>query len=147
MATMPTQGPLTAELLEQLLSSSSPQAYLSAAPLDGRGLADYARELLEAHGTTRAQVIRAAGLNTTYGYQIFQGERSPRRDQLIMLAFGLGCTLDEAQRLLRYAGHAELWCKQRRDAIVIFCLDRGMSRAECDDELYRLGEPTLLTGE
>ena len=139
-----SHGPLTAELLEQLLASASPQAYLSAAPLDGRGLADYAHELLDAHGITRAQAIRDAGLNTTYGYQIFQGQRAPRRDQVIMLAFGLRCSLDEAQRLLRYAGHAELWCKQRRDAILIFCLDRGLTRAACDDELYRLGEPTLL---
>ena len=138
-----SHGPLTAELLEQLLASASPQAYLSAAPLDGRGLADYAHELLDAHGITRAQAIRDAGLNTTYGYQIFQGQRAPRRDQVIMLAFGLRCSLDEAQRLLRYAGHAELWCKQRRDAIIIYCLEHGCSLLQTNETLYDFGEDCL----
>ena len=80
-------------------------------------------------------------------YQVFKGERNIGRDHAIMLAFGLRCSLVETQRLLRLAGVSELWCKVRRDAIIIFCLQHGMTRAECDDELYRLGEPTLLTSE
>jgi hypothetical protein len=62
-----------------------------------------------------------------------------------MLAFGLDCTLREGQRLLRLAGVSELWCKQRRDAIIIFCMEHGYSRTEADDELWRLGEKTLLS--
>ena len=64
-----------------------------------------------------------------------------------MLAFGLGCSLVEAQRLLRLAGASELWSRNRRDAIIIFCLEHGMNRAQTDDELWRLGEKTLLDGE
>ena len=33
----------------------------------------------------------------------------------------------------------ELYCKDRRDAIIIFCIDRGYSLRRVDDELYRLG--------
>lgn len=61
-----------------------------------------------------------------------------------MLALGIGCTLRETQRLLRLDSVAELWCKDRRDAIVIWCIEHGMRRACTDDELYRLGERTLL---
>ena len=39
---------------------------------------------------------------------------------------------------------SELWCKVPRDAILIWCFERGLSREEADDELYRLGEKTLL---
>lgn len=46
-------------------------------------------------------------------------------------------------RLLRRAGHSELYCKVRRDAVIIFCLEHGYSRFECDDELFRLGEKTI----
>ena len=137
-------GRLTDELLEMLLASSSPEAYLSGVRTEGRDLADYLAELLGAHATTRSAVIRASGMNATFCYQVFQGTRHPSRDNALMIAFGLGCTLDEAQRLLRFAGHSELWCKVRRDAIVIFCLEHGLTRAECDDELWRLGEKTLL---
>lgn len=139
---------ITEELLERLLASATPEAYLSTL---GAGddqqdttLAAYLGQLLGEHGLSRAEAIRAAGVNATYGYQIFQGTRPhPSRDNAIMLAFGLGCTLREAQRLLRFAGVDELWCRRRRDAIVIFCLEHGLSRAACDDELWRLGEHTL----
>ena len=63
-----------------------------------------------------------------------------------MLAFGLGCSLVETQRLLRLAGASELWSRNRRDAIIIFCLEHGMDRAHTDDELWRLGEKTLIDG-
>lgn len=140
---------VTEELLERLLASTSIEGYLSAVEpdLEGRDLAEYLRDLLERKGLGRAQAIAAAGLNATFGYQVFQGTRYIGRDRALMLAFGMGCTLHEAQRLLRLAGHAELWSRRRRDAIVIFCLERGLSREDCDDELYRMGEETLLPAE
>ena len=139
-----SKSPLTEELLERLLASASPDAYLASNQTEDRTLAQYVTQLANEKGTTRSQVIQASGLNATYCYQIFQGTRHPGRDHAIMLAFGLGCTLREAQRLLRLAGVSELWCRIRRDAIIIFAFEHGFSRVECDDELYRLGEKTLL---
>lgn len=136
---------LTEELLEKLLASSTPEAYLSSsdATVD-RELPSYLFELLEGHGMKRADVIRASGINATVVYDIFQGKSRPGRDHAIMLAFGLRCSLREAQRLLRLAGASELWCKFARDAIIIWCFEHGLTREEADDELYRLGEKTLL---
>ena len=98
-------------------------------------------------GISRAKVIKGAGINVTYGYQIMSGERHPSRDYVIQLALGLGCDLRETQRLLRLAGKSELWVKVPRDAIIAYCIEHGMTRVECDDELYRLGEETLLDAE
>lgn len=137
---------LTAELLEQLLASATPEQYLARANLEERSLAEYADAVREAHGLKKSQVIRASGLNPTFCYQIFEGARRPGRDSAIMLAFGLGCSLVETQRLLRLAGASELWSRNRRDAIIIFCLEHGMDRAQTDDELWRLGEKTLIDG-
>ncbi|MDO4442348.1 MAG: hypothetical protein Q4B69_00515 [Slackia sp.] len=63
---------------------------------------------------------------------------------MIMIAFGLGCTFEETQRVLRLAGVSELWAKVRRDAIIVWCIDHGMTRAACDDELWSFNERTLL---
>lgn len=139
--------PLTEELLERLLASSSPEAYLANATIDDRSLADYLADFIEEHGLTRADVVRASAVNATFLYQIFSGARRASRDTIIKIAFGIGCTLRETQRLLRHAGLAELWSKNRRDVIIIHCIDAGHTRAECDDELYRLGEQTLLSRE
>jgi hypothetical protein len=57
------------------------------------------------------------------------------------LALAAACARPSA--CLRRAGHSELYCKVRRDAVIIFCLEHGYSRFECDDELFRLGEKTI----
>ena len=56
----------------------------------------------------------------------------------------LNCDLRETQRLLRLAGVSELWCKQRRDAIIIWCIEHGFDLTATDNELQRLGEQPLL---
>ena len=56
----------------------------------------------------------------------------------------LRCSLRETQRLLRLAGVSELWAKVRRDAIIIWCINQGYTREQCDDQLWSLGEKTLL---
>ncbi len=135
---------LTEELLERLLKSSNVQDYLQESDSTDRSLAAYLHELLAAHGLKRAEVVRASGINATVVYDIFAGKSKPGHDHAVMLAFGLGCNLRETQRLLRQAGVSELYCKIRRDAILIWCIENGLTRAEADDELYRLGEKTLL---
>ena len=139
--------PLTEELLERLLASATPEAYLAAGATDDRSLSEYLLDLLDEKGLTRADVVRASAVNPTFVYQIFDGKRKAGRDTAIKLALGMRCTLRETQRLLRHAGVSELWCKNRRDAIIIHCIERGLGRAETDDELYRLGEQTLVARE
>lgn len=88
--------------------------------------------------------MRASGLHPTVVYDIFAGKSLPGRDNAIMLAFGLQCTLIETQRLLRLASVSELWPKVRRDAIILWCVDHGMTREQCDDQLWDRGEKTLF---
>ena len=142
-----TKELLTEELLERLLASASPEAYIAKGAIDERSLAGYLVDLLDEKGLTRADVVRASAVNPTFVYQIFSGQRMVSRDTGIKLALGMGCTLRETQRLLRHAGMSELWCKNRRDAIIIYCIDHGLTRAETDDELFRLGEKTLVSRE
>lgn len=138
---------LTEDLLERLLASSSPEAYLSEGATDDRSLADYLLDLLDQKDMTRADVVRSSAVNPTFVYQIFDGKRKVGRDTAIKLALGMRCSLRETQRLLRHAGVSELWCKNRRDAIIIYCIEHGFDRAETDDELFRLEEKTLVSRE
>ncbi|OUP37928.1 hypothetical protein [Olsenella sp. An188] len=135
---------LTEELLERLRVSARPEAYLDEGLTIDRKLSDYLYELLAERGLKRSDVIRASGLNGTFVYDAFKGKTRLGRDKAIMLALGIGCNLRETQRLLRLDGVSELWPKVRRDAIIIWCIEHGYSRAETDDELYSLGVKTLL---
>lgn len=135
---------LTEDLLARLLQSGSPEEYLDQGETIDRELSDYLYSLLVANGMNRSQVARTSCINTQFLYNIFEGKSKPRRDNALMLAFALECDLRQAQRLLRLAGVAELWPKVRRDAVIIWCIEHGFTREECDDELYRLGERTIL---
>ncbi len=136
--------PLTDELLHELLSSPSPVSFTDEHDIGHRSLADYLNQLLVEKGLRRASVVRASGVNVTYGYQIFEGQRDrPSRDKVLRLAFALDCDLVETNRVLKAAGVNELYCKDRRDAILIFCIDRGFGLMKTNEELYRFGEHPL----
>ena len=135
--------PLTEELLEQLLAAPDPARFAAEHKISQRNLPDYLQQLLDEKGLERAQVIRDADLNETYGYQIFMGQRRPARDKVLQIIFAMHMSLQEANRTLQAAGVNELYCKNRRDAIIIYCLDHGYSLLQTDQELYRFDEETI----
>ena len=134
---------MTEDLLNELLDSPDPAAFASKHKLACRSLPDYLQQLLDERGLRRPEVVRQAGINPTFGYQIFVGQRNPSRNKLLQLAFAMKLSLGETNRLLQAGGCNELYCKNRRDAIIIFCLDRGCSLHKTDEELYRFGEETI----
>lgn len=135
--------PLTEELLNELLSSPDPNSFLSSANPSRRSLAEYLQQLLDEKGLERSKVVREAGLNDTFGYQIFKGTRKASRDKVLQLAFAMQLGLREADRLLQAAGANELYCKNRRDAIIIFAVQKGYTLQKVKEELYRFGEETI----
>ena len=134
---------LTEELLDELIAAPSIDAFLDGRPASAPTLPDYLSQLLERKHLKRSQVVRMANLNATFGYQIFKGQRNPSRDKVLQIAFAMALTLRETNRLLKVAGANELYCKDRRDAIVIFSIDHSYSLQKVNEELYRFGEATL----
>ncbi len=135
--------PLTEELLQDLLDSPDPKTFVDKNKISDRSLSDYLQQLLDEHGLERAEVVRSAGINDTFGYQIFMGQRGASRNKILQLAFAMKLTLKETNRLLQAAGANELYCKNRRDAIIIFCLEHDSSLHEADEQLYKFGEATI----
>ncbi len=140
------EEPLTEELLNQLLEAASPQTFIKENHITSLSLSQYLQRLLDEKDLKRIDVIHAAGLNETYGYQLFMGEKAnPSRDKLLALAFALRLNLTEANRLLKIGGANELYCKNRRDAIIIFGLTHQWGLAHTEEELYRFGEQTIAS--
>lgn len=134
---------LTEELLSELLDAPTIDGFVANNALDHRKLGEYLEELLEQKGLKRSQVVHMANLNETFGYQIFTGQRNPSRNKVLQIAFAMALGLRETNRALEAAGVSSLYSKDRRDAIIIFCLDRGCSLQKVNEELYRFGEETL----
>lgn len=130
-------------LTEELLDAPSPATFASKHDIGSLSLSDYLQHLLDEKQLKRPDVIRDAGLNSTFGYQIFTGARKPSRDKLLQIAFAMKLDLKETNRLLQAGGWRALYCKDRRDAIIIFCISHHADLRKTDEELYRFGEETI----
>jgi len=111
--------------------------------LESISLTEELEELLEKYHKPKKDVIKDAGLDTTYGYQIFDGRKKPRRDKLLQLAFGFPLTVDDTNKLFRAGGVSSLYVRCKRDTICMYCLQQGMTIDECNALLYQAGEETL----
>ena len=80
---------ITEELLAELLSTPSIEAFLDENDADEVSLSAYLQRLLDEKDLKRAEVIRMANLNATFGYQIFTGARGAGRDTILQLAFAM----------------------------------------------------------
>ena len=135
----------TEELKNELQAAKTPQAYFSANEdeLLNLSVKEYLSRLLTEKGLSRAQVITASGLNEIYAYQIFAGQKRPSREKLLCLSLGMSLTVTETQRLLRLAGHSELYARIRRDSVILFGIKNGLSLLRINELLFEQGEAVL----
>ena len=123
----------TEELIHQIKENrSGGLSFLDGADYHCPPTAIYLCELLTERGMEVRSTIQALGLDRSYGYQIFNGTRRPTRNILIRLAFLLGLDLDQTNRLLKIGRKEVLYPRIRRDAAVIFALERKMSLEQLD---------------
>ena len=135
----------TDQLMDTLKSSLSIENYIHTEKehFINSNIADYLNELIITKSLKKSQVIRDAELHEIYGYQIFSGTRTPSRDKLIALSFGMQLSLDEVQRLLKYAGVASLYLKNARDSIIIWGISHTLTICATNELLYNHSFNTL----
>lgn len=110
-------------------------------------LESYLNYLLKEKKIKKKDVINSSKINLTYGYQIFSGQRKPSRNKLLQLIFGLGVGVLEAQKILKLAGVNELYVKNKRDSIILFCLKKGLDIFTADDMLYKYNQEVIINEE
>lgn len=132
-------------LQEELRKSDSLQKFEKEnnSELCAKSVADYLNELLIKYDAHKPQIAKRADFDEGYIYQIFSGKRKPSRDKLIRIAFGFPLTLEEAQRLLRLGGCGELYVRRKRDAYLMFALEKGYDVLQTNDLLYDKGEDII----
>ena len=133
----------TEDLLKTLLRTDEYSQFQELKDNGIVSLAEHLDALLDQKETSKAEVIYRAGLDTVYGYQIFNGTRKPSRDKLLQLAFGFPLTYKETLTLLRIAGVGSLYVRRRRDSIIIFALNKGFSLEQLNELLKQEGEAYL----
>lgn len=136
----------TDDLRQELMESDDIDSYLrenqenfTTAPIAG-----LLQEIYKTKNISKAALARGAGMSEVYLHQVFAGRRNPSRDRLLCLCIGFSATVEEAQRLLQYVGYAQLYPRNRRDAIVLYGLAHGQTLTKINDKLFEENEKTLF---
>ena len=111
--------------------------------LKAKSIPEYLNDMLIKYDMEKSDIVRRSGLSGTYAYQIFDGKKSAGRDKLIQLAFGFPLSLEETQRLLRFGGHNELYVKKKREAFVMYALEKEYNIDQLNELLYHNEEETF----
>lgn len=107
------------------------------------GFLDYLLKLFQDAGISKVTLAKRAETSEIYLYQIFSGARMPSRDRVLCLCFGLSATLAQTQELLRIGGMAQLYPKNKRDAIIIYGLTHGQTLLQVNELLFAESKETL----
>ena len=136
----------TDQLQQELMTGNDLDRVLADNDSSFRGYAlqERLQALFQRREISKTALARQSGISEVYLHQVFSGRRTPSRNRLLCLCFGLGASLEEAQDLLRHCGCAELYPKVRRDAIIIFGLLHGMDLFTVNDRLFSEDEETLF---
>jgi len=105
---------------------------------------DYANQLAKEKDCTIPMIINVGQMNESYCYQIFKGTRKPSRDKIIQVCFAMGLTLEESNKLLRTGEKNELYCRNKRDAIFIFAINKHMAVLDVEAILLEQDLETLI---
>ena len=135
----------TDELTHEIKNSTDVEDYLkkNEKQLLTQRLSEYLNMLLSEKEISRADVVRNSLLDRVYVYQIFSGKKTPSRDKLIALAFGLCLSDGETQKLLKLSGNRELYARDERDVLILFALQRKKTIFEVNELLFSHNFPTL----
>ncbi|MBQ6441523.1 MAG: XRE family transcriptional regulator [Lachnospiraceae bacterium] len=126
------QSELTDYLNE--LEESPPESFL-----------EYFHAFANVQSMPKTELLQRCGLNRTTFYHIMNGNRQPGRDHIIALCLAAGLTLPETQRALELTEHGILYSRNRRDAILIFCINRGITNhMDVNELLDQFGEALLV---
>lgn len=135
----------TDSLQQELMSTPNLNDFLASnsESFQCENVADYLAVLLSQKDLSKATVARRAEMSEIYLHQIFAGRRKPSRNRLLCICYGLGATANEAQELLKLCGLAQLYPKNRRDAIILFGMAHGSTLSEINDKLFLEDEEAL----
>ena len=107
------------------------------------GFLDYLMKLFQDAGISKVTLAKRAETSEIYLYQIFSGARMPSRDRVLCLSVGLPATLAQTQELLRIGGMAQLYPKNKRDAIIIYGLTHGQTLPQVNELLFAESKESL----
>ena len=138
----------TSRVLSEIRKASAPDqatAFHSSCP--AITLKDEIYDAMSKRSFRPKDVIRSCGIERSYFYHILNGIRCPSRNMMLRLCLCIGTDLNETNRLLRLADHPVLYAKVRRDALLIYAIERHLTMEQANQTLLEYQEDPLYREE
>lgn len=132
----------TDELLNILKSKKSYEEFFKEEinELVFSSVAEYLEIMLNEKNLKKSDVIKYSNIDKNYAYQIFNGNKTnPSRNKIIMLAFAMKLNLAETRKLLKIAKLTDLYVRDPRDSVIIFCINNSSSLIQTNEYLNDFG--------
>ena len=135
----------TNNLRQELMEAPSLDQFLSENQdsFNRDSICEVLNRLFQKRRISKATLAKRSGMSEVYLHQVFSGRRNPSRNRLLCLCFGLTASSEETQELLKQCGLAQLYPKDRRDAIILYGILNGMDLFAVNDKLFAENEETL----
>ncbi|WP_455527721.1 hypothetical protein [Huintestinicola sp.] len=102
-------------------------------------VSEYLKTKLAEKGMKAAEAVRRSEIDRCYGQQIISGIRTPSRDKLIAVSFGIGLCLDEVNELMKISCNRPLYSRDKRDAVIIYGISNSLDIGKVNEILYEKG--------
>ena len=135
----------TEKILDELESANSIAAFLE----ENRGLfndkpiGEYIQLEIEKRNLKKSCIIKRSGINKRYFNDIIAHTKTPNRRYIIRIFLAMQLDLCDIQWYLKACDYPQLYAKNKRDAVIIYCINNKLSVDECNLMLNNIGLENL----
>lgn len=101
-------------------------------------------QMLDEKNISIKEITLKTNISQSHLYQIISGTKGVGRDKAILISTAMELTLDQTQKFLELSQNSPLYPKVKRDAIIICCIEFGMSITEINEKLEEKNEKGLI---
>lgn len=119
--------------------------YLSANPdsFVFDNINEFWENAIDRSGLSKSNIINKADFSYCYFYDVINGRKIPGKDKIIRLILTMHLGIDDCQEALRLSGRSGLYPRIKRDSIILFAINKGMTVYEASELLVKHGEEAL----
>lgn len=133
-----SKSSITSKLLNQLKNEQDINQLLAQNESDflSQDTVSFFEEMMSKYKLDKSDIILRADIDRSYGYQILRGARCASRDNYLRIAIGMGLDLTDTQLLLNTTQTSPLYARIKRDAAIIFCIEKNYTLSSAHDLNY-----------
>lgn len=135
----------TEKMLDELKNAHSLTAFFeeNREQFKDTTIGEYIELEIEKRNLKKAYVIKHSGINKRYFNDIIANHKTPNQRYIIRIFLAMKLDLSDVQWYLQACDYPQLYARNKRDAVIIYCINNQLSVDECNHMLNKIGLENL----